>query len=273
VRPLFAVAILTVGLLRATPLHAQRSADSEAPARAPEAAERSAERATMADDEPAPEVTQARALFDEGLALSGEGRLTEAAALFERSYALVPRASTSLNWAIVLERLGRPREALRSLDAFETQRASASDADRADADAMRERLGALLATLTLHVAPPEARVEVDGRPEPGEGPTRILALDPGEHVLRIAVEGHAAERRELLVSAGEELAEHVTLSEVELVVDPPTEPRTGLYVGIAIAGAAVLGIVVTILAIALGGSSVQTGTSGECLDPFATGGC
>jgi hypothetical protein len=210
---------------------------------------------TPADSERESDATRARALFERGLALAGEGRDAEAAEAFEASYAGVPRASTALNWAIVLHRLGRGRDALRALDAFEAERAHATETDVADAEALRQRLRALLATLTLRVEPADARVEIDGRPEPGVGAERLVPLDPGPHVVRVEAPGHLPRRATWTVAAGEALAQSITLHPVApesvAATERPVEsldPRRPLRRGLAIAGvlvvvAAIVGVV------------------------------
>src|SRR5512147_3037867 len=54
---------------------------------------------------------QARQLFDEGKDAMAVGRFSEAKDRFERSLALVPRASPAFNLAVALRGMGRPKEA------------------------------------------------------------------------------------------------------------------------------------------------------------------
>ncbi|MCB9599879.1 MAG: PEGA domain-containing protein [Sandaracinus sp.] len=231
----------------AAPSSAQPAADARTPVES--------ERESQAESRTDSDATRARALFERGLALAQEGRDAEAAEAFEASYAGVPRASTALNWAIVLHRLGRGRDALRALDAFEAERAHATETDVADAEALRQRLRALLATLTLRVEPADARVEIDGRPEPGVGAERLVPLDPGPHVVRVEAPGHLPRRATWTVAAGEALAQSITLHPVApesvAATERPVEsldPRRPLRRGLAIAGvlvvvAAIVGVV------------------------------
>lgn len=226
-----------------------------------------------------PEATQARALFERGLALAEEGRDVEAAEAFEASYARVPRPSTALNWAIVLQRTGRGRDALRALDAFDAEHASASPSDVADAAALRARLRALLATLTLRLDPADAHVEVDGRREPGAGTERLIALDPGPHVVRIEAAGRVPRRLSITVAAGESVSTEVSLvaltPETVAAAAPSREPldedraRRPLRRGLAVAGAlTVIAVVVGVLVATRGTDAPNGGDTGVVLRPF-----
>jgi len=62
----------------------------------------------------ASETAAARELYAQGVAAAQEGRLAEAIARFERSYALAPRDATLLNLAQVQERDGRVVAAIDS---------------------------------------------------------------------------------------------------------------------------------------------------------------
>lgn len=192
------------------------------------------------DGDPA---TIARSLFERGLSLAEEERFEEAAEVFERSFEVVPRASTALNWAIVLRRLERPREALRALDEF---REHATEADRRDAENLRAQLRTQLVALTLSVRPARARIEVDGREEPGEGSERFLVLDPGSHLIRAFADGYLPGTLELALRAGQELREHLHLE-----LAPRESSRRRLRRGLGFGAAAVVVLTVTIVAIAL----------------------
>lgn len=223
------------------------------------------------------EATHARALFERGLQLTAEGRHAEAAESFERSYGHYPRASTALNWAIVLHRLGRSREALRALDGVDANRDDAAEDDLRDAEALRERLRGLLATLRLRVEPEDARVEIDGRIDRATGAERLVVLDPGRRVLRVEADGFIPQRLELRVAAGEELSRQLTLDPIEaarvaasapteLRLDeaPPRRLRRAIGVSVVVVAVAVLvGVLVANRPAAANG-----GTTGDVLRPF-----
>jgi len=146
------------------------------------------------------ETREARAAFDEGRTASAEERWIDALAAFERSRALVERPSTVFNLAAVLVRLGRAREALAALDDL----ARIADARRdaavlAQATELRASATASLRHVRIRVAPPDARLEVDGVPVEAAGEERALELDPGAHGVVASREGHAEARYELPV--------------------------------------------------------------------------
>jgi hypothetical protein len=159
-----------------------------------------------------PTELEARALFEQGLAAAEAGAHADALTHFERSFTLVPRASTAFNVAVQQARLGRPRAALFALDALEGL--DPSPDDRREADALRSRLRASLATLVLRVAPASAELLVDGEPVVGEGSERTLALDPGAHRIELRAPGFVPHRRTLRVLAGASAEERVELAPV-----------------------------------------------------------
>lgn len=218
--------------------------------------------------------SEARVLFEQGVSLAADERHAEALELFRASFELLPRASTAINVAIELHRLGRGREAiatLHGLDALEP-----TETDQRDAELLRERIMPQLATLVLHVEPRDADVRVDGARVPGEGSPRTLLLDPGRHHLSVEAPAHAPMRRELRMMAGTSGHERVQLealappappriaaasalappsvanaAEPEAngahaqVLEPPPRRRAGLIAGIGAGAAVVLGAVLT----------------------------
>lgn len=67
-----------------------------------------------------------------------------------------------------------------------------------------------------------ARVELDGRPLGAKLDGRAIVLDPGEHMLRVEIEGAEAVERRFVVVAGEKHRAIV----VDLTRRPPTTPTT-----------------------------------------------
>jgi len=211
----------------------------------------------QAPNEPAAETSsgeteaQARALFERGLAAAEAGAHADALIHFERSFELVPRASTAFNVAVQHARLGRPTAALRALDSL--HELSPSEADGRDADALRVRLRASLATLVLRVAPPSATVSVDGAVVPGVGAERTLVLDPGARRIEVRADDHEASRRSITLLAGATAEERFDLvPRVSLdarALAPDAEPRSrrarrvaiALSVVVVVAGAVALG--------------------------------
>lgn len=146
----------------------------------------------------AAETREARTLFEQGRALSTEERWIDALDAFQRSRALLERASTVFNLAAVLVRLGRTREALVALDDFDRLADPARDrAIIAQASELRTTAQASLRHVVLHIAPAEARVEVDGAVLEGSGAERTTTLDPGAHTVVVSLDGYGEERFEL----------------------------------------------------------------------------
>lgn len=180
---------------------------------------------------------RARALFERGLAAAEAGAHADALIHFERSFELVPRASTAFNVAVQHARLGRPTAALRALDSL--HELSPSEADVRDAEALRGRLRASLATLVVRVAPPSATVVVDGAVVPGVGSERTLVLDPGARRVEVRADDHEASRRSITLLAGataEERFDLVPRVSLEAHVPAPVvEPRSRRARRVAIA--------------------------------------
>lgn len=164
---------------------------------------------------------EARALFERGVKLAGEERWAEAEQAFSESESLVPRASTAYDRALALYRLGRLREMLAELDRFVSWSDPTRDAeDRASAEKLRQNAEATLGTLTLHVSPEDAVVEVDRDVIRG-AEERSLRLDPGDHGLSLHREGFVDARRTVRVAAGEHVQVTVALEASPAV--PPAE--------------------------------------------------
>lgn len=171
-------------------------------------------RAGAQADTPATEAeATARALFDEGVALSDQERWGEAVERFRRSWALRERPSTAFNLAVALLRLGRPSEGLGALDDYlRTSDPEAEAERRAEARALLETALGQISHVTLTVTPTMASVRVDGVPVGGEGVMRELRLDPGPHAVLVEAEGYEPEAFSLSVLGGERIARPVSLA-------------------------------------------------------------
>jgi hypothetical protein len=169
--------------------------------------------APVAAQQPSGEA-RARSLFELGVAAAAEERWDEAVALFRSSLEIAERPATAYNLAVALDRLALVREALAALETY-FRLAGPADSRRDNAEALRRELGGRIASLRIEVEPPEALVEIDGEPQPGSGRRREIAIDPGEHVVRVAAEGHATRRIRIDVVAGTTIERTV-----ELEVDP-----------------------------------------------------
>ncbi len=215
---------------------------------------------------------RARVFFDRGLHLASEDRHTEALELFRQSMQLVPRASTALNLAIELQRLGRGREALAVLDAL--PELSPSDQDRADERTLRARILPSLATLIVRIGPTDiaeaAELTVDGEVVPSEGRERTVLLDPGSHRIAVAATGHLTERRSVTLLAGTSADERFELRSAapdavaaqaheadptpEVILEEP--PPRRLWIAGVVAGVVVVAAVI-VTAVLLAGRDPQ----------------
>ena len=148
-------------------------------------------------------LAEARAAFDEGIALAEADRWGEALTAFRRSESLVPRPSTSYNIANALYRLDRPSDALAELAEYDRMPEVRNNPAALERSAklrtfIRDAVGEIRLTLT----PANARLFVDGSPSALEGHERVLLLDPGAHFIRVAREGYVPHRQELHVERG-----------------------------------------------------------------------
>lgn len=166
----------------------------------------------------------AQALFRRGLELGTEDRWADALSLFLRSRVLVERPSTLFNIGVALGRLGRFREAVAALDEFLALPEAATGEARPEAQRLRAEASAALAELTLALAPPNATIEVDGATRDGSGTPRLVALDPGRHILRARREGFEDGVLELSVLAAEHTDASLTLAERVIAPPPPIVP-------------------------------------------------
>ncbi len=168
-------------------------------------------------------MSRARELFGQGVELTRQDRWGEALVYFRRSLALVERANTLFNIAGILVRLGRGREAVEHYQRY-LRVAPADDPDRAAALAALETARGALARLRIVVTPEAAELRVDGLRIEGEGGTRELVLDPGEHVLDLHVAGYHREVLRVSLLPGVEGERRVELVRMRPDEEPQPEP-------------------------------------------------
>jgi len=161
---------------------------------------------------PSAEEVEARALFDRGRQLAEERRFSEAAEAFTRSLALVDRPSTAFNLGTCLYALERYVEAIEVLDRFEPEPDDPdAESGRADAARMLAHARASVARILVEVVPEDAEVFVDGDALEGGG-TRLLAVNPGPHVIRAEAPHHAPRLIEVDVAAGRRVVRAISLT-------------------------------------------------------------
>jgi hypothetical protein len=209
----------------------------------------------------ASEGAAARELYSQGVEAANAGRIEEAIARFERSYALSPRDATLLNLAQLQERAGHVVAAIDSYRRFLA---------RAEPD-MIERHGARARESIATLSPQVARLEVvvfgaqptdeillDGAPLARESLGLDLPVDPGAHELTVR-RGEAAcgtERRELAAGGRATIELRVFCAAVVSTTGPVAGPESGgadatpfialgIGGGVLIVGGIILGVVLS----------------------------
>jgi len=181
-----------------------------------------AARTSSASDAPgadSAETIQAREQFVAGSDFVHKAQWAEALSSFERSAKLKPHAVTTYNIGACQRALGRYALARKTLAVALAENEAAGGAQLpqgvlSEIRAYTEQIEALLASADVTLDPPEATVQVDGRPldtsnaggtpatlvagirdpGPGEAPPVAhfkLVLDPGAHVLTLSRKGYA----------------------------------------------------------------------------------
>lgn len=149
--------------------------------------------ASAAAQQPDPRTRRAKALFEEGIALSDEGKWAEALGRFRQSDELVPSPSVRYNIAVSYRALGRYVQARDTLQDL-LQKAIAAGppikpALRADIDKLLEQVKGKIVEIQVRVRPKGARLQLDGVTaeidEDGH-----LELDPGRHVFTVSAKGY-----------------------------------------------------------------------------------
>lgn len=139
-----------------------------------------------------PEERQARALFDQGLALSDEGKWAEALEVFKKSDELQHSATVRFNMAVTYRALGRYVEARGLAQDLLTKGVDdkpLKPALQKDVEKLRDEVSAKIVTALIKCSPPDARVEIDGT-LPVIGTNGRIDLDPGKHVFVVKKEGY-----------------------------------------------------------------------------------
>jgi hypothetical protein len=172
----------------------------------------------VAAQAPAAEVAEASATpayseaINDAIGHYSAGRWREAQLAFARAHALQPSARTYRGLglaAFYLDEFAAAREAFEQ---------ALADSRKPLPQAQRRELVDLLAAcaretgrVELRVAPPSARVELDGV----VSERRVLFLGRGTYVLTLSAEGHVAERTTLTIAGGEERSLELSLAAVE----------------------------------------------------------
>jgi hypothetical protein len=174
---------------------------------------------------------QARVAFERAVKFSEKAQWEDAERAFAESATLAPTANALLNLAVARFQLKRPLEGLEALDELERHPTDVSPEQAARARAIRERLNAQVAALSLRVVPASAEVRIDGRRIDGPSPVR-LRLDPGNHELAVAAAGYLSTSRQIATAPGSTLDLEVTLVPAAAAnLSSPSSPVDGAAKG------------------------------------------
>lgn len=132
---------------------------------------------------------EARARFEKGIELLEHKAWADALAEFLASRQLYPRATTTTNAVVCLEKLGRYDEALDLLEVMLREFPDLAADKRLAAETEEADLAKRVGAIALDEAEPGAAIVIDGRDRgasPAQGPLRVPA---GGHVVRVSKEG------------------------------------------------------------------------------------
>ena len=191
---------------------------------------------------------KSRAAFRKGVAQLRAQDWTSARASFEAAWSLYPHPSILLNLGIARLRTDDPVRAEQDLVRFLSEDVGAAPDELAGAREALAEARTKIGTLRVVVAPPSARVAVDGKAvetvrgaDPSaSGVVAEVRAKPGRHVVAVDAEGFASARRDVDVAARGEAVAIITLAPVDTVRKPPvaTGPSTRAVVGWSLAGLA-----------------------------------
>ncbi|UJR82708.1 Hypothetical protein I5071_47730 [Sandaracinus amylolyticus] len=209
---------------------------------------------------------QARALFEEGVALSDRGDYEAAVERFQRSLALVERPSTLFNLGVALRELRRDEEAIAALERFlEIADESFDEVPRTQArswiESMRRALAERGGTLVLEIDPPDAHVRVDGFDVTGESPI-VLDVASGTHHVEVSADGVGAQRFDVVLEAGGRETRRVVLG-------APSSRGLDLTDPLRLAAIVTMGGAVAVM----GGAIAATAVREEQVARYHGGGC
>jgi hypothetical protein len=173
---------------------------------------------------------RADALFREGQDLLTAGQIATACARLEESQRLDPKIGRLLNVAYCHEKLGRVATAWSEYNqaaalALQTKQAEREAFARKQATELAQKLPFIRLDLTS--APEVTRVTVDGSPLTRDQWTVPFPVDPGDHTLTFAGDGHKTQAEKVSVSAAGTTRVAVAPLEAEgSAASPAPEPRT-----------------------------------------------
>lgn len=165
----------------------------------------------------------ARLKFEEGLRLLDAQNFAEAAKTFEESLAIRKSLPAYYNLALARQGMGEIKLALTALsDLILLANEQGAAEDAAEAERLLDELRKSLAQLTVVLLAPADRLLLDGEAVPiDSGPSLLLSVDPGDHILEAQREGWIADREQVTIAAGGSAR-----VELEVVHPPPLVTAT-----------------------------------------------
>jgi hypothetical protein len=169
-------------------------------------------RPAHADD---PARTEAHDRFERGKVFFNEGSNDAALAEFLRAYELVPNAVVLYDIAFVYAAMGRPVEAVDTVDRVLAAPGTLSAERIARAKEMRAEQAARIAEIAVEATVDGAEVDVDGV---GRGKTPLsapLRVAEGEHVVSAAAPGYLPARSSVVIAGGASTRVRLELSPMQ----------------------------------------------------------
>jgi tetratricopeptide (TPR) repeat protein len=158
------------------------------------------------------DITGAKKKYKEGFSLFEEGQYPAALAAFEESYQRHPNPEVLFNIAMCQKAVFLYVEAIASLTQYLTIKGEALDLNRKkEIISNIESLEALVAKLRIEEAPENAEVRVDGKPIARIPMTGELSLNPGAHVVEVALQGYETFEKQIKASSGATLTVQASL--------------------------------------------------------------
>jgi hypothetical protein len=170
------------------------------------------------------EPTGYRAAIDDAVREFELANFPESLALFERAHAIYPNARTWRGIGMTefeLRHYARCIEALSS--ALQSTERPLDGALRSDTEDLLARARSFSGELRLEVHPATATLRIDGLPV-RLGPTKLVIVAAGDHVLDVEAAGYLAERRAINVAGGTSQTVEIALATPSAVTAERTEP-------------------------------------------------
>lgn len=208
-----------------------------------------------------PEEREARALFDQGLALSDEGRWSEALEAFKKSDGLQHSASVRFNMAVTFRALGRFVEAKRiaaELLARGVDDKPLKSGLQKEVQKLHDEVVPKVVVAVIKRSPADATLEIDGTLHIVGSDGRI-ELDPGKHVFLLRKEGYETATVSRTLEGSEV---EIILTAPKTNIAPPPQPtpfyKKGWFWG-TVGGVVAAAAVVTIVVVATGSEPAPSG--------------